>query len=83
MHLCLRKRISVLFSYGGNRGDVVEVLQMISKGQIKPQVKMEKMENFPQVLQDLHSGKINGRVALAPKGIELEAVLEQGKVEKL
>ena len=70
MALCLRKRITVLFSYGGHREDLIEVLKMISKGQIKPQVKMEKMEDFPQVLQNLHSGKINGRVALVPKGIE-------------
>jgi len=59
-----RKRLSYIFSYGGQVGDLKEVLDLIAQGVIKPQVKPGRLEDFPSVLRDLEAGKIEGRVAL-------------------
>jgi alcohol dehydrogenase, propanol-preferring len=64
--ICIKKRLTVLFNYGGQYQDVVEVLELISKGVIRPQVETEDMRDFPKVLQDLHDGKIKSRMALIP-----------------
>ena len=65
--LCTRKKLSILFSYGGTAEDVVECLRMIQRGTLKPQVETTDMDNFPRVIQDLHEGKFKGRMALIPK----------------
>ncbi len=59
-----RKRLSYIFSYGGQVGDLKEVLDLIAQGVIKPQVRPGRLEDFPSVLRDLEAGKIEGRVAL-------------------
>jgi propanol-preferring alcohol dehydrogenase len=64
--ICIKKRLTVLFNYGGQYSDVVEVLDLISKGIIRPQVENGKLEDFPKVLKDLHEGKIKSRMALIP-----------------
>lgn len=56
--------MSYIFSYGGQVPDLKEVLDLIAKGVIRPQVKHGKLEDFPTVLQGLEEGKIDGRVAL-------------------
>lgn len=45
-------------------------LQLIAKGHLTPQLQVDSMANFPSVLHDLHAGKIVGRVALIPEGME-------------
>lgn len=64
MKIGTRKRLSFIFSYGGQVSDLEEVLQLIANGAIKPVVKPDRLENFPGVLEDLLAGKITGRVAL-------------------
>lgn len=59
-----RKRLSYIFSYGGQVQDLKEVLDLIAMGHIKPQVSEGKLEDFPTVLHALGEGKIKGRVAL-------------------
>lgn len=59
-----RKRLSYIFSYGGQVEDLKEVLDLIAKGVIRPQVKPGKLEDFPTVLKDLEDGKVEARVAL-------------------
>ena len=59
-----RKRLSYIFSYGGQVPDLKEVLDLIAKGVIRPQVQHGKLEDFPTVLRGLEEGKIDGRVAL-------------------
>ncbi|KAK4149217.1 chaperonin 10-like protein [Chaetomidium leptoderma] len=59
-----RKRLSYIFSYGGQVGDLKEVLDLIAKGVIRPQVQPGKLADFPTVLKNLEDGKIEGRVAL-------------------
>lgn len=64
--LCIKKRLTVLFNYGGLYEDAVEVLDLIAKKAIRPQVETGDLKDFPKVLQDLHDGKIKSRKALIP-----------------
>lgn len=60
----IRKRLSFIFSYGGQLNDLEEVLELISKKVIQPQVVGKAPSEFPNTLQGLLDGKIKGRVAL-------------------
>ncbi|KXT15296.1 hypothetical protein AC579_2800 [Pseudocercospora musae] len=60
----IRKRLSILFSYGGQIEDLREALALIAKGDLKPQVENGKLEDFPRWLKDLCDGKVKARVAL-------------------
>lgn len=64
MKIGTRKRLSYIFSYGGQVKDLEEVLQLIAEKVIKPQVETASLEDFPRVLKDLEAGKVKGRVAL-------------------
>lgn len=64
MSIGTRKRLTLLFSYGGQAQDLKVVLDMIAKGLIRPQVETQRLADFPVVLRDLHEGKIKGRTVL-------------------
>lgn len=64
MKIGIRKRLSFIFSYGGQLSDLEAVLQHISKGEIRPQVETATLKTFPTVLKDLVEGKVKSRVAL-------------------
>ncbi|TPX07207.1 uncharacterized protein E0L32_010910 [Thyridium curvatum] len=64
MKIGTRKRLSYIFSYGGQVQDLKLVLDLIAKGAIRPQVTTGKLEDFPKVLRGLEEGTVTGRVAL-------------------
>ncbi|KAG7061977.1 4-coumarate-CoA ligase [Colletotrichum scovillei] len=64
MKIGTRKRLSYIFSYGGQVKDLREVLQLIAKGKIRPRVETAKLSDFPDVLDRLERGEIKARVAL-------------------
>ena len=64
MKIGTRKRLSYIFSYGGQVRDLEEVLQLIADGSITPQVETSKLAEFPRVLESLVGGKVRARVAL-------------------
>lgn len=64
MKIGTRKRLSFIFTYGGQVNDVKEVLALIAKGVISPQVTPAKLEDFPAKLAALVNGEITGRTAL-------------------
>jgi propanol-preferring alcohol dehydrogenase len=64
MKIGTRKRLSYIFSYGGQVRDLEVVLQLISQGVIRPQVKPGKLQDFPAIVADLECGKVESRVAL-------------------
>lgn len=66
MKIGIRKRLSIIFSYGGQVKDLEDVLDLIAKKQINPQVENGKLEDFPRCLKDLCDGKVKARVALTP-----------------
>jgi propanol-preferring alcohol dehydrogenase len=65
--LAVRKKLTILCSYGGIYEDVEDCLDLIAKGKLQPQVETGDMEDFPSVLERLHEGKIKSRIALIPK----------------
>ena len=64
MKMGIRKRLSFIFSYGGQREDLEALLELMSKKVIAPQVETARLEDFPKVLQDLCDGKVKARIAL-------------------
>jgi propanol-preferring alcohol dehydrogenase len=64
MKIGTRKRLSFIFSYGGQVQDLRAVLDLIAKQVIRPQVVEGKFEDFPKLLKDLVAGKVKSRVAL-------------------
>jgi len=64
MSIGTRKRLSFIFSYGGQVDDLREVLRMIARREINPLVQTRTLREFPKVLAELGEGKIHGRIAL-------------------
>lgn len=64
MKIGIRKRLSIIFTYGGQYRDLVEVLDLIAKKVIQPQVDIGRLRDFPKVLKDLEHGKVKDRIAL-------------------
>lgn len=64
MKMGIRKRLTILFTYGGVMQDLQEVLHLIDMGAITPQVETAGLQDYAKVLEDLHAGKVKGRVAL-------------------
>ncbi|KAJ5275283.1 Short-chain dehydrogenase/reductase SDR [Penicillium chrysogenum] len=64
MKIGIQKRLSIIFTYGGQWRDLKEVLDLISKGIIRPQVETAALKEFPQILKSVCDGKVKARVAL-------------------
>ncbi|KAH6643054.1 chaperonin 10-like protein [Boeremia exigua] len=64
MKIGIRKRLDIIFSYGGQIRDLSEALNLIAEGVLDPIVADGKLEDFPHVMGELEAGKIKGRVAL-------------------
>lgn len=48
----------------GNRQEAIETLDLAARGIIKTHFTTDKLENLTQVFQDMHDGKLHGRVVL-------------------
>lgn len=64
MKIGIQKRLSIIFTYGGQARDLKEVLDLISKGVIQPQTETARLKDFPVVLKNVCDGKVKARVAL-------------------
>ncbi|KAF4767798.1 hypothetical protein N7455_006997 [Penicillium solitum] len=64
MKIGIQKRLSIIFTYGGQWRDLKEVLDLISKGIIQPQVETADLKEFPNILKSVCDGKVKSRVAL-------------------
>jgi propanol-preferring alcohol dehydrogenase len=64
MKIGTRKRLTFIFTYGGQGKDVAAVMDLMAKGAIKPEVSEGKFMDFPKVLKDLCDNKVEGRIAL-------------------
>lgn len=51
-------------SYVGNREDAKECLQIADEGKVKVQYKVKGLSELPQVYDDMHHGRIAGRIVL-------------------
>lgn len=48
----------------GNRQEAIETLEMAARGIIKTHFRTEKLEDLNAVFEEMHSGKLLGRVVL-------------------
>ena len=64
MKIGIRKRLDIIFSYGGQLQDLKEAMDLVSEGILEPMVTDGAPEDFPKVMKDLEAGKVQGRVAL-------------------
>lgn len=67
MKIGVRKRLTYEFSYGAQVEDLKEVLQLVARGDIKPQVETARLDELPDILERLKDGKIKSRIALLHK----------------
>lgn len=63
----VRKHLNILGSYGGTVENIKDCLTLIQKGQLVPQITKGRMKDFPAILEDLHNGKIAGRMLMLPE----------------
>ncbi|KAF2715359.1 NAD(P)-binding protein, partial [Pleomassaria siparia CBS 279.74] len=64
MKVGIRKRLSIIFSYGGQTQDLKEALDLIAQRVLDPIVADGKLADFPRTLKDLEDGKVKRRIAL-------------------
>ena len=62
----MKKRLIYKTSYWGSKGELIEILQALADGVLKPQVEMRSMKEVTQVLDDMRDGRLRSRVALFP-----------------
>lgn len=62
-----RREVEVIFSFGGTTLEQIEVMKWISKGIIKPILKRADLNDVEYWLDQLHKGKIEGRMVFVPK----------------
>ncbi|KAH8593062.1 chaperonin 10-like protein [Bisporella sp. PMI_857] len=48
----------------GNRREAIEALEIASRGLVKCHYRLEKMEKLSSIFEEMHSGKLQGRVVL-------------------
>ncbi|KAJ5490155.1 Short-chain dehydrogenase/reductase SDR [Penicillium expansum] len=64
MKIGIQKRLTIIFTYGGQWRDLKEVLDLISKGIIQPQVETAGLKDFPHILKSVCDGRVKARIAL-------------------
>ncbi|KAF2649791.1 N-benzyl-3-pyrrolidinol dehydrogenase [Lophiostoma macrostomum CBS 122681] len=64
MKIGIRKRLTIIFSYGGQTRDLEDVLELIARGVLDPMVRDAKIGDLPIVMDALQKGEVKGRIAL-------------------
>lgn len=58
------KELSIVGTAVGNRKDAIECLDLAARGVVKMHYREEKMEKLSEVFEEMHQGKLMGRVVL-------------------
>lgn len=58
------RAVKIVGSYVGNRQDAIESLQIAAAGKVKTHYKTLGLSDLPKVYEDMHSGRITGRIVL-------------------
>ncbi|KAG9248690.1 chaperonin 10-like protein [Calycina marina] len=64
--LAVTRGIRFQCSYNGTREELVECLELVAKGVIKPSIQTGSIDDLPQVLEDLDNGRVKSRMVLIP-----------------
>lgn len=62
--LIVIKQLNIVGSAVGSRKEAVETLEMAARGVVKTHFRVEKMEGLTKVFEEMHEGKLMGRVVL-------------------
>lgn len=62
--ILIGKSLRIIGVAVGNRQEAIETLDMAARGIIKTHYVKDKLENLTQIFQDMHDGKLSGRVVL-------------------
>jgi alcohol dehydrogenase, propanol-preferring len=62
------KQLDIVGSAFGSRKEAIETLEMAARGIVKTRVRVEPIDIFTQVFEEMQAGKLQGRVALHPSG---------------
>ncbi|KAI1615938.1 alcohol dehydrogenase II [Exophiala viscosa] len=60
----IAKQLSIVGSSVGTQEEAIEVLDLVAKGIVKVHYRLELMENLTQVFEEMHSGRLAGRIVL-------------------
>ncbi|ORY06861.1 GroES-like protein [Basidiobolus meristosporus CBS 931.73] len=58
------QRLTIRGSIVGNRQDLAEALDFAARGKVRCHYKVMDLEKIPQIYEDMHAGKIAGRIIL-------------------
>lgn len=62
--MLVAKETSIVGSAVGNRRDAIECLDLAARGIVKMHYREEKMEKLTEIFEEMHHGKLLGRVVL-------------------
>ncbi|PSS03388.1 chaperonin 10-like protein [Coniella lustricola] len=62
--ILIGKSLKIIGVAVGNRQEAIETLDLAARGIIKTHYVVDKLENLTQIFQNMHDGKLNGRVVL-------------------
>ncbi|KAK5046775.1 hypothetical protein LTR84_007128 [Exophiala bonariae] len=68
----VRRQLNIVGSYGGTISNITACLELIKDGALVPQIKKGNMQDFPTILDDLHNGRIQGRMVMLPDNVLLD-----------
>ena len=60
------KELTYKTSYWGTKAELEEILQAIADGILSSKVELRPLSECVQVLEEMHQGKLIGRIALVP-----------------
>jgi alcohol dehydrogenase, propanol-preferring len=58
--------LQVSLPFWGTRGELVDLVAMAQRGQVRPQVTCYPLDEFATALEDLRHGRVRGRAVLVP-----------------
>jgi len=60
----VQKELKIVGSAVGNRREAIEALELVKRGIVKVEYRVEPMEKLTDVFQEMEGGKLQGRVVL-------------------
>lgn len=62
------KELTIVGTAVGTKRDAIETLDLAARGVIKLTHRVEKMDKLTQIFEEMHAGKLQGRVVLDLSG---------------
>lgn len=66
--IMIAKEQSIVGTAVGTKKDAIETLELAARGVVKLSHRVEKMDKLSEVFEEMHAGKLKGRVVLDLSG---------------